>query len=198
MMSAVALIALIIACWNIVPGLLAGRRALRFLPLLAWSLAGVFAAAGEFRRALLSGHQEDSLFTLRPLEQLGVVALAALMMLAAGWLAYRAACRLARLTRSPSAHAAGLAANLALTLALYALGWMLAPQIFYAYYQMIIPGLPSQWVIRGAEQVGEFADAVRLLGDGSLASHAAGAFFWVLFGLTMAVHAIVRRSGNNG
>ena len=110
-------------------------------------------------------------------------------MLLGGWLAFRSARLIGARPRGLSARALALLANLLVTLAGYLAVWLLSPQIFYTYYRLIIPGLPSQWVVGGGAALNDFAAALRL-GDGdSLAMSATGLFFWVLAALTLSVHA---------
>lgn len=196
-MSAILWISLIVAGWGLLPAIAATRKRPHFAAIAAWSIIGVFVAAPGLRSAIVSTYPQDSLFTLKPLEQAGVVMIAGSPMLIGGWLAFRLACHLSVLWRSPFARVLALTANLNVTLAGYAALYILSPQLFYTYYQMIIPGLPVQWVIRGGKGLTELASALQLQGDNSLAMSAAGAFFWALAGLTISVHAISWRARSN-
>ena len=57
--------------------------------------------------------------------------------------------------------------------------YLLSPQVFYAYYRLIIPGLPNQWVIRWPE-ADHILRGLLFEANGRLAEHVAGALFWGL------------------
>lgn len=164
------------------------------MTIAAWNIIGVFLAAPGLHRAILSAYPQDSLFTLEPLEQAGVVAIAASLILMGGWLAFHLARHLSTLWRDPCARCLALIANLNVTLTGYAVCFILSPQVFYSYYQMIIPGLPTQWVVRADYGLSDLAGALQLRSNSNLAMSAAGAFFWTLAGLTISVHAIAWRA----
>ena len=53
----------------------------------------------------------------------------------------------------------------------------LSPQLFYAYYRTIIPGLPAQWVIRAPDWP-RVTEALLFAPEARLAEHLAALLFW--------------------
>ena len=56
----------------------------------------------------------------------------------------------------------------------------LAPQIYYMYYRILIPGLPLQWVIWPPPGLAEIAGLVTFQGPQSLSAHSRGLLAWSL------------------
>ncbi|MEM7423931.1 MAG: hypothetical protein AAF334_09420 [Pseudomonadota bacterium] len=92
--------------------------------------------------------ERDSLFTLTPPGQVGLVMLS--LVLSA--LLLTLIITMARRRR--------IATRLLLGLGAFALFLWLSPQIYYAYYRIIIDGLPAQWVIRWPPDVAEAIDVL--------------------------------------
>lgn len=189
-MSAIPAIALFVALWGLLPAARRWPASPGFTALAAWSLLGPLLAVFGLRGGDLSGFAQDSLFTLQPWGQAGVVAIAAGLMLAGAWLADRLARRICDPLLSLAPRLFRLAANLALTLAGTTLAWLLSPQIFYSYYRLIFPGLPSQWVIHWRDGLAAFVEALALGPGASLAATATGVLFWGLAALTITLHAV--------
>ena len=119
----------------------------------------------------------DSFFTLGPWEQAGLAALS-LAMAAGLVLVLRPIARKADAGRL-------LRAGLALT-GFWGFLW-LSPQVYYTYYQAIIPGLPWQVVVGWPPGPIEVASLMGFRGDPSLADHARGALGWVLLGWALVI-----------
>ena len=112
-------------------------------------------------------YRDDSFFTLGLLEAAGLLVVTALLVL--GVLALARRLRRGRLGRRLVA-AAGL----------FWLFLWLSPQVYYAYYQLILDGLPVQIVIGwppGAETV---LRRLGFAGPATLAAHGQGVLGWVL------------------
>ena len=80
-------------------------------------------------------YSEDSFFTLTPMGQFGLVTVSFGLLLGVLALA------------SWGVKGRRLSIRITTALAIYWLFVWLSPQIYYAYYRMIIDGLPQQWVI---------------------------------------------------
>ncbi len=117
-------------------------------------------------------YSEDSFFTLTELGQAGLIGLSALLscgMAALVWLLVRGQAPWARVASG------------------FALFWLfvwLSPQIYYAYYRLIIDGLPQQWVI-GWPQFGEALRYLAFAGPASLSAHGQGVLGWSLLLLAL-------------
>ncbi len=72
-----------------------------------------------------------------------------------------------------------LAIDLPLTAVLAVIAVELSFQIFYAYYQIVIPGLPAQWVI-GLPDIGRLLADMAVWSDAGLGARLRGATIWVL------------------
>ncbi len=69
--------------------------------------------------------------------------------------------------------------NMLLIIVAYQLFLVIAPQIFYTYYQFIFLDLPVQWVIKPIT-VDKLLERFSLRPDGSIADHLASFTLWVL------------------
>ncbi|MEM7508520.1 MAG: hypothetical protein AAF415_17455 [Pseudomonadota bacterium] len=124
-------------------------------------------------------YQADSLFTLSPLAQAGVLAISALlsvlMLLVMRWAALRL----------------GWWALICLPLAFWAFDWI-SPQIYYLYYLTVFEGLSWQIVV-GWPPPGwrEVAAIVTFLGPENLSAHGRGALFWAM--LVFMLWLLIRR-----
>ena len=152
---------------------------LRHATVAGWVTAVL--AASTVWSAVLNGYAGDSFFTLTPWPRVGLVVLSAALILALFWLSaaksaalYRAGAKL----RVPSLVV--LATDLVASAALMAGAVWLSPQIYYTYYRLLLPDLPSQWVLSGWVAVETLGWQVRLSPDASLADHLVGLTFWSL------------------
>lgn len=140
--------------------------------------------------AVLNGYADDSFFTLTPWPRAGLAVLSAALILALFWVSaiksaafYRAGAKLGMPPLSV------LAADLLASVALVTGAVGLSPQIYYSYYRLVLPGLPSQWVLSGWAALETLLRQARLLPDASLADHLVGLTFWSL--LVMACWVFV-------
>jgi len=89
----------------------------------------------------------------------------------------------ARISQKLAAVLSSTAPRLGCDIALRVLGFAAlitcAPQIYYAYYRLIIPGLPAQWVIRWPD-MSTWATLLTFAPDGRLAEHLISATLWGL------------------
>lgn len=167
------------------------RRLRTVLLVTLIGFGGTVVAAPSFWFALMNGYPGDSLFTLEPLEIVGVVAIALsliflfLWLLSAPlvWIAKSVA--VAPLTRTATGIAALVGAGL-----VFGISFTVSPQIFYAFYRQIIPGLPDQWVIKTWLDWDRLSGAAALQVDGSLSAHLTGLAFWTVLILVCSVFAV--------
>ena len=167
-------------------------RRLRAVLLVALiGFGGTMIAGPSFWFALMNGYPGDSLFTLEPLEIVGVVAIALsliflflwLLSVPLVWIAKSVA--VAPLTRVATGCAALVGAGL-----IFGISFTVSPQIFYAFYRQIIPGLPDQWVIKTWLDWDRLSAAAALAADGSLSAHLTGLAFWTVLILVCSVFAV--------
>ncbi|MEM7169097.1 MAG: hypothetical protein AAF530_02955 [Pseudomonadota bacterium] len=135
-----------------------------------------------------NGLSGDSFFTLTTLQSAGLAALTTVLLFALFWLSASKSFFLHRLLPRGAAWR-GLATlfDLCLTTALWLGATILAPQIYYGYYRMILSGLPNQWVIK-TDLLGQSPLSLSTPGFGaSLADLAVAASFWGLCLITFLV-----------
>lgn len=70
-------------------------------------------------------------------------------------------------------------ARIAIWAVLFFLFVWLSPQVYYAYYRMIIPGLPLQWVIHWPDVLEPVALLTFTAGD-TLSAHGRGILGWAM------------------
>ena len=123
---------------------------------------------------LLTGYEGDDFWTLDCGRGAGLALIAAALCLAllwggarvSGWIRARGGGAFGRAIVDASMKACG-----------FAVLYLLSPQLFYAYYRQIIPGLPNQWVIRWPEAE-HVLRALAFAPEARLAEHLAAALFW--------------------
>ena len=89
------------------------------------------------------------------------------------------------------------AANVVLTLLMFAVLYNLSPQIYYFYYQLVLPGLPTQWVARS---LFDFTSTLILLRPGafSIAQLLAALTLWSLLIHIACTHLSMVRHWSSG
>ena len=192
--ASILTLSFVVAVWSLLPALAMRIDGLSrrpgFLPLTVWALAGVAVAAPDLRKAILAGYPDDSLFTLTPFQQSGVVAITSIMGLAGVLAVFFLARRISARVSRPIMRLAALLANLALAAIGFTAAFVVMPQVFYAYYRSFIPGLPDQWGVQGGYQFDRLGEALALGETASLAASATGVLFWAVIGLTLSVHVL--------
>lgn len=118
-------------------------------------------------------YEADSFYTLSGAGQIGLLAVSLGFATGMGWLVRRISRRRTLLVR------VGIWALL-----LYLFIW-LSPQGYYAYYQLIFDGLPSQWVIGRPIPLIEAVQCFTFTGPYTLSAHSLGALGWILLILTL-------------
>jgi len=125
-------------------------------------------------------YREDSLFTLAPIEQAGVVALSTTM-------AVLLILGLRRLLRGR-----GLGWRVLLGCAGFWLFVWLSPQIYYTYYRAIIPGLPAQIVTSWPDLLSVW-QLLSFTDKATLSDHGKGVLGW----LCLAASLLPPRKGRD-
>ncbi len=156
-------------------------------------LVAVVLGAPSLWLAALGGYAGDSFYTLDPAARAGLIVLSAALVLALWWTAAAKSVLLHRLAgaRSIPAALAALADVLA-SLVLLALAVGLAPQLYYAYYRIVIPGLPAQWVVREWFDWQTLLRVAALSPDASLSDHLTGITFWVVMLMALGWPVVLR------
>ena len=157
------------------------------------SLLAVGLAAGQIWPRIAAGYPGDSYWTLTWVGHAGVVAIS-LVGIAAFFLALAAKTRLLWRITSDGPGVVGILCDSLVGLAAYAVIFSLSPQAFYGFYRLIIPGLPSQWVIKSLLDTDRLAMVARLAPDGRLADHLAGITLWAIIPFTVWLHMRHRRA----
>lgn len=115
-------------------------------------------------------YAEDSFFTLDFWQRAGLLAVSLALAGFVAWGAY-AAFRVAE---------ARLAPRLAMALGVFwGFAW-LSPQVYYLYYQSVIPGLPWQMVIGWPPRPDEILRLIGFQAAPSLSDHSKGVMAWAL------------------
>lgn len=136
-------------------------------------LCGVALLAFPLWPAILAGYPGDSFWTLGIGGRSGVVAISF-----GGFAALFAGCAvlLRRVPVGPGWTCGAIAAGLLA----YAIIYSVSPQVFYSFYRLIFPGLPTQWVIDGMLDFARLSAAIDLRTAASLSDDLAGVGFWAL------------------
>lgn len=113
-------------------------------------------------------YANDSFYTLSELARIGLVAVSAVMALGVITLAVV----LMRGRRG--------SVRLAIGVFLFSIFVWISPQGYYSYYQLILEGLPQQWVIAAPPTFIDLLELVSFRGPQTISSHSLGALFWVL------------------
>ncbi|MDB2407995.1 hypothetical protein N9W17_05715 [Jannaschia sp.] len=121
-------------------------------------------------------YDQDSLFTLTPLEIAGVLAISLAMWLACAWLVRRGRSRAVRLALAVGAFA-GFA-------------W-LSPQVYYLYYMIVFEGLPWQIVLDEPPSPLRLLRLLSFTAEATLSRHGQGVLGWSL----LAVAFVSRSRG---
>jgi len=118
-------------------------------------------------------YARDSFFTLGPWEQVGLLGVSAGLSVVTLWLAWL-------LMRRPK-----LPVRVVIALViLWDFVWV-SPQIYYLYYQTIIPGLPWQVVLDRPPSVPDLLVILGFAGEPTLSEHGKGVLGWALIGLAV-------------
>lgn len=151
------------------------------------SMIGVGFAAAPLWPRVLAGYPSDSFWTLGWAGRAGVVAISGVG-IAALFAVLTVKTRVILRVKQQATNTAWVLIDLALGLALFAVIYSVSPQVFYAFYRLIIPGLPQQWVIDGAFDVTRLAAIARIGAEGSLSDDLAGVTLWAIVPLTLWLH----------
>jgi len=149
------------------------------LLLLPWALVVAVAWHPGFLRGLGVSRRDDPFVTLSGADGIGLAVIALVASLALFALSVaktRALRRVFARRASLVAATADLLATVLLALAALAL----APQLFYAYYRLVFPDLPSKWVLSGLPSAEQLRALLRPLPGDPLADQAAALTLWTL------------------
>ncbi len=140
--------------------------------------------------AVLNGYASDSFFTLALWPRAGLALLSALLILALFWLSAAKSVAIQRVAvKLRVAPPFVLAADLVASATLMAGAAGVSPQIYYSYYRLVWPGLPSQWVLTDGAVLETLLRQARLSPSASLADHLVGLSFWSLLVMTCWIFA---------
>ncbi|MGC1497666.1 MAG: hypothetical protein WA790_17815 [Sulfitobacter sp.] len=117
-------------------------------------------------------YAEDSFYTLSQNARLGLLAVSVILtgiVVAIGVVTMR--------TRRWSV-------RVALAVMLFSLFVWASPQAYYEYYQLILTGLPRQWVIGQPPPFDELLSLVTFTGPQTISAHGLGGLFWGLIWLS--------------
>ena len=143
------------------------------------AFTGILLGTPQLWLAIGNGFSGDSLFTLKPVEIVGVLAISLVLIVLFFWLLMLGLAPMAKAVAGRSFRRAGVAILSVIgSLLIFGIAHTLSPQIYYAYYRKIIPGLPDQWVIKTWLDWPRLAEAAAFHGNGSLSSHLTGLVFW--------------------
>lgn len=112
-------------------------------------------------------YTDDTFFTLSPFGQVGLAVLSLVLATTTTWFAWR----LARRSRWVTRVLTGLGVYMVFAWA--------SPQIYYAYYQMVLEGLPVQWVAKWPPDIDRAVAELTFTGRVSLAAHGRGILGWL-------------------
>ncbi len=139
------------------------------------------ALHGHLRSALLNKYPNDSFYTLSVPGAIGLALITTtllLLILIASWFNTNIWIKRCE-AYSVFFKSFFVLLNMLLVIAVYQLFLVIAPQIFYTYYQFIFLDLPVQWVIKPIT-VDKLLERFYLRLDGSIADHLASFTLWVL------------------
>ena len=117
----------------------------------------------------LDRFHRDTFWSLSAQGRLGLLLITGTVSLLGCWLAAKGAGAFAGRGHRRAIRAGYLVLNLLILSIVYAVVWLLVPQIYYEFYRLLMPGLPAQWVLQDVGRVAELATSVRLAEGSTLA-----------------------------
>lgn len=117
-------------------------------------------------------YAEDSFYTLSELARLGLLAVSAFLTLVVVVIAIAAM----RQRRG--------SVRVAIAVMLFSIFVWISPQAYYEYYQVVLSGLPRQWVIAQPPTFYELFSLVTFTGQQTISAHGLGVLFWGLIVLS--------------
>lgn len=128
-------------------------------------------------------YAQDSFFTLSIPGQVGLACVSLCLALLVVWLCWR--------VRGPWWVRMGGA-----LVAVWLFVW-LSPQLYYAYYLLIIPGLPVQWVLHAPPSPLHMAQLATFSGAQNLSAHSQGVLIWLAILAATLKKSHLRRNAAN-
>jgi hypothetical protein len=113
-------------------------------------------------------YTQDSFFTLTYPGQVGLVMLSLSQAACFLWFAISIGKRTSRPGR------------ILISIGLFALFVWLTPQVYYAYYSLVLKGLPLQWVLKSPPTPTDLGRLLTFTGSPNLSAHSKGALGWLL------------------
>lgn len=151
------------------------------------SMIGVALASPAIWEALAQGYPNDSFWTLGLVGRSGVIAISGLG-IAGFFLLSAAKSRVILCWKRSATGTAWAFLDTSFGLFGFAVVYSLSPQAFYAFYRLLFPGLPIQWVIDSALNVDQLRGIATFSSDGSLSDHLAGITLWAIVPFTGWLH----------
>jgi hypothetical protein len=128
----------------------------------------------------------DSFYSLSVIQRMGLIAWSMLLITVLFWISFlKSAKILARQVAHNKSLLIAFVTDLVLTLALFVLLYRLSPQIYYIYYQLVVPGLPVQWVLKPGLDLELLFPKLLLQSTKSYSDLLVGLTFWWLIFCTL-------------
>jgi hypothetical protein len=136
--------------------------------------------------ALANGYAGDSFATLGMFGKAGVILIST-----AGLAAIYAisGAKSKRVLRDQPTRPALVVLDVIVSIGIFGLVYAISPQVFYTFYQFLIPDLPDQTVLRWPLAVEQFRTAIAMSPSGSLHNHLAGIGWLGIVPFTLWFHA---------
>ena len=164
--------------------------------LLVWGSAAITTLLwhGTPVMAVFKASAGDSFYTLPMPERLGLLAWSAVLI---GTFIFICQRKTQWIFQTGCRPATGFVADLLATLAIFTLLYGLSPQLYYFYYQQIIPGLPTQWVVHTPFELEQLFKPVLLRPTFNYADMLAGVTLWTCL-FAVVLHHWLRATCEHG
>ena len=120
-------------------------------------------------------YTQDSFFTLTYPGQIGLATVSLLLAVCFLWFVMW----LGRRTSRPI--------RILVSIVLFVFFIWLTPQVYYAYYYLVIEGLPLQWVLKSPPTPADLGRLLTFTGPSNLSAHGKGALGWFMLILPQLV-----------
>ena len=163
--------------------------------MLVWSGASVTVLVGHYLAiaAVFSTWPSDSFHTLSVKQQTGLATWSVLLIAALIWFFNKKTSWIFRLGRTYDVSSVfACVVDLIVTTLLFVLFYSASPQLYYLYYQLVIPGLPSQWIINPLHDFGLSTERLLIHPVSNYSDLLAVLTFWTLLCSIIWRHLLAR------